>query len=111
MKILKILVAVYMVVTTILACLFLVSLPVNRLYESFHEVRPGATRSEVLSILGKPERVYPPEQIDRAYSGFYPKPRIRPKGEIWVYTWWYVRRFVIHFDEQGRVQCTVVVRT
>lgn len=109
----RVLKTLYITITTFISLIALLCLPRWMVYvqmDQFALIMPGMTREQVVTIMGKPWAVYPPSEIGRIYP--HPKPRIEARGEIWVYqpaSW--IRRMVVHFDEQGRVQCTVVVRT
>ncbi len=98
----------------IIAAISLLYLPRCYLLEKvdqFTQIVPGMTQEEVRQILGEPHLVYPPEAIARAWIGR--RPTVTARGEIWVYDVPYfpVRRLVVHFNEEKRVDFIVVGST
>jgi len=75
------------------------------------QIHPGMTKTEVLAAAGKPKFTFTAGEQDKAYSGFYPKPRIKARGDLWVYEVMWTIRLVVYFDEHDMVRCTDAVRT
>jgi hypothetical protein len=74
-------------------------------------IHVGMTESEVLTAVGKPKAIYPPERFDDAYNGWYPKPRVRADRPVWVYEVFHSIRIIVYWDDTGRVKYFDVVYT
>jgi len=83
---------------------------INRELVRFTKVLPKMTQQEVSQVVGTPKHIYSADQLDLVYSGYEPKPRVQPEGDMWVYDV-LMHRVVIYFDKDGKVQYVVFTKT
>jgi len=98
---------VLMTAVTAVGCLLIRSPTVDLLLR----IHVGMTEAEVLAAVGEPKAIYPPERFDDAYSGWYPKPRVRADRPVWVYEVFHSIRIIVYWDDTGRVKYFDVVYT